>query len=273
MNRALKSVFRPLYSKLIHLPTVRRAIVRAAAAVSTEINVIADFVEGEFGEEYGVTKRDRRRLVSSFHRNCRNIDSAARPEIHTVLAMDLLSLPRHISGDVIECGAAKGATAASLSLLCRITERRLLICDSFEGLKVQRNIRKFGDIGVCEFVPGLSSESLQALSGSFAFAFLDVKLIDSMKDCLRFIWPLMADGGVIYSNDAAHMDIVHLFFDDSWWQEVLHEPAPGLVGSGCGLPLGPKGSTLSYVRKSPQPDSRWGNEASWLQSLLEVCDN
>lgn len=277
MKRTLKSVFRPLYGKFIHLPVVRRAIVRAAAAVSTEINVIAEFVEGGFGGEYGVTKRDRKKLVGFFQRNCRNIESATRADAYTVLAMELLSIPRHVSGDVIECGAFKGASAASLSLLCRITGRRLLVCDSFEGLpercKVQKNIRKYGDISVCEFISGSFSESLQALSGSFVLAFLDVNLVDSMKDCLRSIWPLMADGGVIYSNNAVHMDIVRLCFDDSWWQEVLHEPAPGLVGSGCGLPLGPKGSSLGYVRKSRQSDARWGNEISWLHSLLEVRDD
>ena len=110
MKLALKSVIKLLYNTFIHLPVVRRAIVRAAATVSTEMNVFADFVEGGFGEQYGVTS----------------------------------------------------------------------------------------------------------------------------------------------------------------WQEVLREPAPGFVGSGCGLPLGPKDSSLGYIRKSRQSDARWGNEVSWLDSLLQV---
>lgn len=298
MNRAIKSFLRPLYRKLTHVPALQRAIVQAASTVSTEINVFGEFVEGGFGEQYGVTQRDRAELVTLFDRNCRCIESAMSADYHTVLAMELLSIPRHISGDVIECGAFKGASTASLSLLCRIAGRRLLVCDSFEGLpdtgeklpaavqpesrnykkgmfcgnlkEVQENIRNLGDIGVCEFVPGFFSEALPALSGSFVFAFLDVNLVASMKDCLRWIWPLMADSGVIYSNDAIHMDIVRLCFDDDWWQKVLHEPAPGLVGSGCGLPLGPKGSSLGYIRKSRRSDPKWGDGVSWLDSLLHV---
>lgn len=298
MNRALKSLLRPLYSGLIHLPVIRRAIARAAATVSTETNVFADFVEGAFGEEYGVTKHDRAKLVELFRLNCRAIESAMSADYHTVLAMELLSLPQHVVGDVIECGAFKGASTASLSLLCRIVGRRLVVCDSFEGLpgagdgadaaspngwckyhkglfcgsleEVQKNVTKYGDLDVCEFLPGFFAESLSTLSGSFVFAFLDVNLVDSMKDCLRYIWPLMAESGVIYSNDAVHMDIVRLCFDNDWWQDALHEPAPGLIGSGCGLPLGPKGSSLGYIRKSAQLDSRWGNNVSWLDSLLQA---
>ena len=149
--------------------------------------------------------------------------------------------------------------------------RKGMFCGSL--MEVQKNIRKHGDIGVCEFLPGFFSESLPSVSGSFVFAFLDVNLVESMKDCLHWIWPLLADDGVIYSNDAVHMDIVRLCFDDDWWQAVLHEPAPGLVGSGCGLPLGPKGSSLGYIRKSRQFDPRWGNEVSWLDSLLQGCHN
>jgi len=300
MNRTLKSLLRPLYSRLIHLPVVRRAIARAAASVSTEMNVLARFVEGGFGEEYGMTRRDRMELVEMFRRNCRCIESAMSADYHTVLAMELLSIPRYTAGDVIECGAFKGASTASLSLLCRIAGRRLVVCDSFEGLpgpgeevhaaaqpngwrdyrkgmffgslqEVQRNVTKHGDLDVCEFLPGFFAETLPSLTGSFVFAFLDVNLVDSMKDCLRWIWPLMAESGVIYTNDAVHMDIVHLCFDDDWWQEVLHEPAPGLIGSGCGLPLGPKGSSLGYIRKTRQCDERWGSEVSWLDGFVQVC--
>jgi O-methyltransferase len=279
MSRAIKAVFRPLSRSFFRLPGIRRLISRGATTISTETNTFVDFIEGGFGAAYGLTSRNRTRLVERFQRNGRCIESATEPQIHAVLAMELLSIPPAQSGDVIECGSFKGASAASLSLVCRITGRRLFVCDSFEGLpdaaeaeeitahgvrrrvyrkgmycgkmeEVRENIRKYGDIGVCEFVPGVFSTSLDALSMPVVFAFLDVNLVDSMKDCLRHIWPLMVEGGVIYSNDATDSGIVRLCFDEDWWQETFRQPAPGFVGSGCGLPLGPEGSSLGYIRRS-----------------------
>jgi len=264
-----------------------------------EMNVFAHFVKGNFGRRYGLTPHDRMGLVDRFRRNCRCIESAMSPEHHTVLAMELLSIPPEVEGNVIECGTFKGASAASLSLLCGILGRKLVICDSFQGLpeiretsdrvkaqsddwrgyrkgmffgglaEVQENVSRHGSIGVCQFVPGLFADSLPTLTEKCVLAFLDVNLVASMKDCLRWLWPLLAQEGVIYTNDAVHMDIVRLCFDEIWWQDVLQEPAPGLVGSGCGLPLGPRGSSLGYIRKSWQLDGRWGNEVSWLDSLLQ----
>lgn len=299
MKRKLISIFRPLFRKLIHLPPVQRAIVRAAAAVSTEMNLVAEFVEGGYGAEYGVTKRDRRKLVTAFQRNCRNMESAAAADAHTILAMEVLSIPQDVRGDIIECGTFKGASAASLSLVCRAVGRRLLVCDSFQGLpaprprngrpeeaivyhrgmfcgsqeEVQKNVRTYGDLATCDFLAGYFGDSLPTLppARQFVFAFLDVCLVDSMKDCLRWIWPLLAEQGVLYTNDAFHMNIARLFFNDDWWQEVLAEPAPGLVGSGCGLPLGPRGSSLGYTRKSRSCNTPRPDQVSWLHSLMQEC--
>jgi len=51
-----------------------------------------------------------------------------------VIAMKLLELPIDMQGDVVECGCWKGGATVNLSLICKITGRKLKVYDSFEGL-------------------------------------------------------------------------------------------------------------------------------------------
>jgi hypothetical protein len=249
--------------------------------------VVDDFIEGDHGSRYGITRHDRAQLASAFATNLRHIPSGTSFVHHVALAKAVLSVQPEIPGVVVECGTWKGASAASLSLVCRRIGRRLTVCDSFEGLpddglrvhvaphfgtwgyykkgmfsgsleEVQANVREFGAIEVCTFLPGYFSESLRALSDPVVFAFLDVDLVHSTQDCLRFIWPLLVEGGAIYTDDAGDLDVVRVFFDERWWRETFRCDPPGYVGSGCGLPLGATYSSLGYARKFADFDSdRW----------------
>jgi hypothetical protein len=288
MKQALRRALRPLYRAFVRAPGIKQIIRRELAQWG--YYCILDFVEGEYGRAYGLTKRDRIKLVDCFQRNTREIESGTSAVIHTMLAREILSLPPGIEGDVIECGAWKGASSASLSLICRLVGCRLIVCDSFQGLpddgmqlhtaphariygyyregmfcgslvEVRSNIEKYGDIEVCDFVPGFFSESLRTLSKALRFAFLDVDLVSSTRDCLRYIWPLLSEGGAVYTDDALDMDIVRVFFDEAWWRDNLHCAAPGYVGSGCGLPLGPPYSSIGYTRKLSTVDT-----ATWQRA-------
>ena len=294
MKRILKRVLRPLYGAFVS--TMREIISQEVSRVATtpwDGYIIQDFVQGEYGEAYGTTSRDRAQLVEHFKRNTRQIQSGTSALIHTILAREILSIRPHVTGDVIECGVWNGASTASLSLVCGIVGRRLLVCDSFEGLpddglklhlaphfghygflkqgmfcgrldEVRENLRRFGALEVCDFVPGFFSESLKALSRPLVFAFLDVDLVSSTQDCLRYIWPLLVEGGMIYTDDAGDMDIVRVFFDEAWWQENLQSPPPGYIGSGCGLPLNPRYSSFGYTRKLTQFKPKMWKRASHL---------
>jgi hypothetical protein len=51
---------------------------------------------------------------------------------------------------------------------------------------------------------------------------------------------------------------VKAYFDEAWWRETLGCAAPGLVGSGCGLPLNPTASSVGYTRKMTSFDpAKW----------------
>jgi O-methyltransferase len=258
----------------------KRTIFSKAGSFALHASIILDFVMGAHGRAYGIGLRDRAGLVKCFHRNVKAIPSGTTALSHLAMAREILSIPPHVHGVVVECGTWKGASTASLSLVCHKVGRRLLVCDSFKGLpdeglqlyvaphsriygylkggmfdgslaEVQANINALGQLEVCDFVPGFFAESLKVLTQPIVFAFLDVDLPSSLRDCLRVIWPLLAHQGTIYVDDIGDMNIVRVFFDDVWWQQQLGCPAPGLVGSGCGLPISAIASNLGYIRKLP----------------------
>jgi O-methyltransferase len=261
-------------------PTPARTLLSRVSAAALRASIILDFMTRPYGAAYGVSARDRFRLVMRFHQIVRTIPAGTTALSHIILAREILSIPPLVSGDVIECGTWKGASTASLSLVCHMVGRRLLVCDSFMGLpdtgvqlylaphsrtygylkggmfcgslaEVQANVNALGQLETCDFVLGFFAESLKRLAQPIVFAFLDVDLPFSFQDCLKAIWPSLVDNGAIYVDDVGCMNIVRVFFDDMWWKQHLGCPAPGLVGSGCGLPIHPDHSNIGYVRKLP----------------------
>ena len=224
-----------------------------------------------------------------------HVPSATRLLYHVVLAREILDLPPGTEGVVVECGAYKGASSASLSLACSLTRRKLWVCDSFSGLpnaeadttrdyphlrlqgryakgmyagalaEVRDNVTRYGAPGSCEFLPGLFAETLAQLPSRVAFAFVDVDLTSSMQDCIRHLWPRLADEAAIYTDDSCDMEVVRVWFDEAWWQREVGERAPGYVGSACGLPLAVGGSSLGYCRKVSDVRKSY-QQGSWLAS-------
>ncbi|HKV40003.1 MAG TPA: TylF/MycF/NovP-related O-methyltransferase, partial [Blastocatellia bacterium] len=177
-------------------------------------------------------------------------------------------------------------STANLSLVCALSQRILEVFDSFQGLpepsaqdrshkllgvseihtyqkgswagtleEVKGNIARFGQISVVRFNQGYFDQTLPHFSGKCAFAFLDVDLVDSLETCVRWLWPLMADGGYVFTHEAPHYEIASFFYDKEWWQVNLGCDPPGLVGAGNGLGLfagtGGFHSDIGYTIKNP----------------------
>jgi len=189
-------------------------------------------------------------------------------------------------GAVVECGTYQGASAVGLSVACAITSRKLYICDSFRGLPepattdqnhaimrdsqianyekgswlgslevVRGNIQKYGDLSACSFIEGYFDRTLPQFDEQVALAFCDVDLVESLKTCLQYLWPLIADGGLFFTHEAHHYEIASLFYDRQWWSAIGFQ-APGLIGAGSGIGLdlqadGTLGSSLGYTIKNP----------------------
>ena len=285
-----RGVLRRAYRALVQTPGVRHIVSRELARMGArdwQAHLVQRFLEGEAGAEYGVDRSGKQALLAEIQATLQSVESGTPFAVHVILAEAVLSIPRDAAGDVVECGVWKGASACTLSRLCALTGRRLKVCDSFAGLpddggqlhtglhtgvygyyekgmfaglrhEVESNLRAHGVIEVCDFVEGYFNESLATLRDPVAFAFLDVDLESSMRDCLRHLWPLLVEGGYVYSDDAGDLAVVKVFFDDPWWRVQLGCVAPGFVGSGCGLPLSPSYSSVGYARKLSE-----FNEADW----------
>lgn len=46
---------------------------------------------------------------------------------HLAMALKILETSPEVKGDVVECGSWQGGSSANLSLICRLTNRKLLI--------------------------------------------------------------------------------------------------------------------------------------------------
>jgi hypothetical protein len=226
---------------------------------------LSGFLSAEAGRDYGVGVAQKLRLLTRFGRNVRRIQSETSWWEHVLLAERILRIPAAVPGVVVECGCFKGASTASLSLVCSLTGRRLIVFDSFQGLpqpaeadsihhvphlgeshayrkgdfragvqEVEGNIEAYGALQACELIPGYFEDTLPAFGERCVFAFLDVDLRDSLETCLTYLWPLLQDGCELYSHEAHHLEIAQVFFDDRWWRR-LGFSAPGLIGAGSGL--------------------------------------
>lgn len=225
---------------------------------------LAHFFLGPSGAQYGIGPNDKIDLFNKFSAHMGLVEGHTGNMKHIFMAEKILNISLAVRGDIVECGAFKGSSSISLSHVAERVRRKLIVCDSFKGLppncepemvlahhnhiepmkegdfagsreEVEANIRKFGVIERVSFIEGFFNESLKALQGPIAFAFIDVDLVSSTRDCLKAIWPLMSSGGVIVTDDAPDLNVAKVYFDDHWWRENLGCDAPGLIGAGCGV--------------------------------------
>jgi hypothetical protein len=204
-----------------------------------------------------------RRIVFGLRvvRNKHRIQTGTSYKTALVMALKLFELPPDVPGVVVECGTWKGGTAASLSLACQIVGRKLVICDSFEGLptgdpldreaggyspgdycgtidEVKANIDRYGDIKWCEFVKGWFNETLPHFDQPIALAFIDVDFEASLDTCVRNLWPHLVDDGYVFIDEYVGTDYCALFYSERYWQQHFKRTPPGLIGAGSGLALG-----------------------------------
>jgi O-methyltransferase len=193
--------------------------------------------------------------------NTIRIPAGSSYKLHLAMALKILETPPEIAGDIVECGTWKGASAANLSLVCRIVGRKLKVFDSFQGLpaakpgdregqsyrpgdykgdleEVKRNITKCGSVEACEFYPGWFHETLPLLNSPVLLAYIDVDLEDSLDTCVKHLWRNLVDCSYLFTDECLGLNYVALFYSEKWWQLNFNRTPPGLIGAGTGLPLG-----------------------------------
>lgn len=188
------------------------------------------------------------------------VNTGTSYKAHLAMALKIFETPPNVAGDILECGTWQGGSAVNLSLVCKMTGRKLLIYDSFEGLPegkaedrqgfyetgeycgslelVKQNIERYGAIEVCEFAKGWFDQTLPSLDQPILLAFIDVDLELSLETCVRYIWPNLTDKGYIFIDEYVGLDYCSIFWSEEYWKKYFDRTPPGLIGSGVGLPLG-----------------------------------
>ncbi len=144
--------------------------------------LIKDFIYSAVGNEYKISVKEKKRLISEFLKIQENVKSMTPLGLWMEMAKEILTIPEEMEGDIIECGAYLGASSCALSICASLTARKLYVRDSFEGLPddeitytapytktkiryrkgdfcgkldlVKQNIAQYGSINSVVFIPG-----------------------------------------------------------------------------------------------------------------------
>jgi O-methyltransferase len=222
----------------------------------TERIAIHGFVDAAPGGH----EEERRAIVKSITEVHKWVECGhLQAEILEVLA-SILNFPADTAGVVVEAGTFKGGSAAKLSWACACRGRRLVIFDSFEGLPdnaephdrtifgekanftkgayegslevVKGNIHKYGRIETCEFVKGWFEDTMPTLATPVIAAYVDVDLASSTRACMKYLFPHLVRGGVIFSQDGHLPLVINVLADDDFWQDEVGVTRPRMVGLG-----------------------------------------
>lgn len=105
------------------------------------------------------------------------------------------------------------------------------------------NISKYGHLDSCVLIKGLFEESF-AREGihpqAIAFAFVDVNLTFSFRQCLEFIWPKLSEGGILFCHEARDVEINN---------EIVSHGLLKYENQGVGTGLGTNMENLCWIRK------------------------
>jgi O-methyltransferase len=177
------------------------------------------------------------------------------------LTNEILDTSPEINGVVVEAGCFKGGSTAKLSIAAKLAGRKLVVFDSFAGLpdpnsderidfdvcqdgtfhvgqfegaldEVCDNVKRYGEISACEFRKGWFSDTMPSFADPIAVAFVDVDLADSVRTCLKYLYPLVVPGGVIFSHDGHVPTCVAVMQDRSFWKDEVGVEAPLIPGLG-----------------------------------------
>ena len=281
-------MLKKLYYKL---PSIYQNYLNKAASKLAN-NAEEEFIHNDIGKNYNLSSKDKANIVKRIRNSLSKIDSATSIDVHLELGKRLLDLPNN-QGSIVECGCYQGASTVSLSIFSKIVERNLIIYDSFEGLpedkdnvgkrnypflnltgeykkgmykssleNVKNNLKFYGEYDVCELRKGYFDKSLIQHKEKIDFLFLDVDLVQSTTDCIKYLWKFVNNGSYIYTDDACDMDVVKFWFDKEWWNKNFDCDPPNYVGSGCGINLGNNYSSLGFTIKNP--DKSKFNKALFL---------
>jgi O-methyltransferase len=165
-----------------------------------------------------------------------------------------------VPGVIVEAGSFHGGSTTKLSLVAKLCDRQLDVFDSFEGMpenseahgksiygrehhfpkgshavpfeEVKNNVARYGDAPRVHFYKGFFSDTMPGFHEPVAAACVNVDLVQSTRDCFRYLYPLLPPGGIIISQDAHFPWIIELLSDPAFWRDELGIAKPAMPGLG-----------------------------------------
>ena len=64
--------------------------------------------------------------------------------------------------------------------------------------EVKQNVNYFGEIDLCEFRKGYFENTMKNHKEKIDFLFLDVDLVSSTRDCIKYLWNFINEDAYIY---------------------------------------------------------------------------
>lgn len=172
----------------------------------------------------------------------------------------ILAVPRDVEAVIVEAGSYKGGSASKLSRAVRYAGRRFVVFDSFEGIpehheqhskniyggdayfppgsykgsldEVRSNVARYGAVEVCRFVKGWFDDTMPGFKQPVGVAYIDVDLESSTRTCIRYLFPLLVPGGVLFSQDGHLPWVIDLLRDENFWRDEVGAQPSRIDGLG-----------------------------------------
>ncbi len=175
-------------------------------------------------------------------------------------------LDEGVEGDFAELGVYQGTTASVIVHYAKKGGRTFYLFDTFEGFD-QRDLvdidapkdHEFSDTSyaavsnfvghkdICEYRIGYFPESVtqEVSTRTFAFVHLDCDLYKPMCDALKFFWPRLSIGGLLFLHD----------YSSGFWEGAKKAIDEFCRETGCFVMLLPDKSGTAVIRKQINPSS------------------
>lgn len=201
---------------------------------------------------------ERLRLVKRFTDISVHVKSPHTQEEMLAYAKEILVLPKSDTGVIVEAGCFKGSSTAKFSLAAKLADKKLMVFDSFRGIppndekheknifggsagfkegdycgtldEVKHAVQQYGALDHCVFIEGFFESTMPGFSQPISAAYIDVDLVSSTRTCIRYIYPLLKEGGAIYSQDGHLPLVIELLDDDEFWANEIGIPKPQIIG-------------------------------------------
>lgn len=189
-----------------------------------------------FDKQIDLSFKKRWSIIRRFIRIENNVVICHTFEEYLIPTYEILRMKK--KGAIVETGSFGGGGTAKLSIVAKLTNRTLYVCDSFEGLpdndepravttlgyegdfnkgdykgslqEVQDAVNNYGESSNVKYIKGYYENTLKDFNDKIVLVFCDVDLKSSTETVLQYLFPQIVRNGYFFTQDA-HIPIVNDF--------------------------------------------------------------